>query len=94
MTQLNLFDLPSATTTDSTAPSVVAMPPANYSVAAPAEKPRPARRRRRKGSESSSNDKIEGVQRMGDLARFVIMRYELAVKYREEMEAQRRQSAK
>jgi hypothetical protein len=94
MTQLNLFDLPSATA-DSTAPSVVAMPPANYPVPAPAQTPQPARRRRRrKGSASSSNDKIEGVQRMGDLARFVIMRYELAVKYREEMEARRRQSAK
>ncbi|QDT11271.1 hypothetical protein [Planctomycetes bacterium K23_9] len=97
MTQLNLFDSLSISAADSTTAGIVAVEPATYTVAAPVAKTetRPnRRRRRRKNSSSDSQDSIEGVQRMGDLARFVIMRYELAVKYREEMEARRGQPAK
>ncbi len=99
MTQLSLFDLPTASTTNNNSicgsNSVVAVPPASYHVSAPATQTAPGRRRRRKGSatQTSAQNQVEGVQRMGDLARLVIMRYELAAQQRA-LVAQRRAAVK
>ncbi|MGB7342851.1 MAG: hypothetical protein WBD20_01445 [Pirellulaceae bacterium] len=108
MTQLSLFDSPIASTSSNTSPSIVAVETATYSVGVPAAKTetpgpqRPAnRRRRRKGAATplvSQDDNVEGVQRMGDLARLVIRRYELTVQRNLQrnaaMAAKRRQVAK
>lgn len=69
MTQLMLFDAPASSLPGVSSPVVSAASQAEVQPA-PEEQDRPAA------------EPIEGVQRMGDLARFVLLRYQLVAQRR------------
>ena len=51
-----------------------------------------SRLRQKPESNTTAPERVEGVQHMSDLARAVLLRYELAVRYREEVAERRRKA--
>lgn len=96
MTQMTFFDSPAFSSSATTAPSgtsasAVAAAPLAATVAPGADKNRVSSRSVEPISvdEPSPNGLGDGVQHMGDLARLVLLRYQLVAKRRAEMAGRR-----
>ncbi|TWU04482.1 hypothetical protein Pla52n_25230 [Stieleria varia] len=81
MTQMMLFDAPAASPLPASVPVSV---PASVPVAEPAARIQPNR------AANKAPEHTPGLNHMGDLARLVILRYELAAKRRAEQAARPR----